>query len=82
MQFAAQNRQFFGDWDDLVPEDEEQPVEERDYIPAEVDWFDFLVHMNWTDEILLNRQSALWVHRNWRVYLYQIQVGLLTKGIL
>jgi hypothetical protein len=37
--------------------------------------------MGWTDEGTLNRQTALWVHTQWRIYLYQIQTGKLTKGL-
>ena len=59
---------------------EEEP-EARVFVPADVDWFDFLVHMGWTDEGTLNRQTALWVHTQWRIYLYQIQTGKLTKGL-
>lgn len=56
------------------------PIPEN--VPYEVDWADFLAHHHWSDEVVLDRQEAIHVHRMWVIYEYQLATGLLQPPSL
>jgi hypothetical protein len=51
-------------------------------VPVEVDWSNFLQWANWLDEDTLYRQRAAHVERSWRIYRFQVELGILpTQGM-
>lgn len=61
-------------------DDDSGPV--RAVVPGDVDWHTFLQWIGWSDEETLNRQSAWWVQRCWRVYLFGLETGVFDKTLI
>lgn len=48
--------------------------------PGECDYQDFLQVMGWADIEVLERQPLHWHERQWRIYQFKAETGLLHTG--
>ncbi|HEY6020570.1 MAG TPA: hypothetical protein VIY48_11975 [Candidatus Paceibacterota bacterium] len=48
-------------------------------MPGSIYWYDFLVRMGWQRKDVLYIQPADWVHTNYEVFKYELEVGMLDR---